>query len=163
MTTAAVHVYVSQRPSRFLTLAHEEKLIVLQTAFMPNEGIRVARDKLCACHDKLVLCHRTITVCRGTHIINEYPYYHVPIDATPDEELTLVTWLTRERFFSFGHDNINGTMKRVLVPNAIFQSKPHPTCQYCEQHCMIKEPVFCLKSIVLSMKNKGPTVESVLT
>lgn len=162
----AVQVYVSRMPpGRFLTLAHEEGLIVLQAsgASMPREGLCVARDKECACRDTLVVRQRTIIVPRGTHFVNEYPYYQIPAAATDEEELTLVTWLTRHRFSSFGCKVTKSKMERFLSPNAIFQTRNHPTCVRCEQHCMIREPVFCLKSIVLSAKNKGPTIQSVLT
>lgn len=165
-----VQVYYDARkktPSRFLKHAHEEKLIVLQTAFMPDVGLCVTRGRHCACRDKLVVWGRTVTVSEGEHVVNSFPYYQLPVDATPEEELTLVTWWTRHRFSSFGHEiqpyERCKTMTRFLTSNSIFRCRPHPDCEQCRVYDMVKEPVFCLKSIVLSQQNKGPTIESALT
>lgn len=158
-----VQLYVQGRPTRFIKLADKEGLICLQTSFMPHEGFTIERDKMCACHDEMVVKDRTMIIKKGTHEVTGYPCYGLPLNCTLEEELTIVTWLTRERFLSFGHAIEKGVLKRFLVPNKIFQKQSHSSCNSCEVYGMIREPIFCLKSIVVSMKNKGPTVESVLT
>lgn len=165
----APHLYVLYAPSPFLKRAHDEGLVLVShTDSLPAHAVLFERhDTACACPDRLVVRGRTL-VTRASTVVG-HPCYALPDGCTPDEELTVVAWLTRDRFLSFQltleKENINDKfkkLKRYLVPNNVFLRKRHSTCPVCDELRLIREPVFCLKSIVVSAENKGPTVESVL-
>lgn len=165
-------LYVPERPSPFLNMAHDEGLITLTPVFVQGQCMRIKRNLPCACSHPLVVQGRTITVPKGDSVMG-HPSYALPLHCTLEEQLTVVTWLTRGRFLSFGmgveeilpkrkDGKPNNTITRDLTPNKTFRMRPHPTCHKCEVFDMVKDPVFCLKGIVMSVDNKGPTVESVL-
>lgn len=154
-------VYVSREPSTFLKMASQEGLVDLHVGPLPNHGVCFEkRDTDCACPDRLIVHGRCI-VCPSSTVIG-FPYYGIPDGCTPEEELTIVTWLTRQRFLSFASAHEDQSLCRFLAPNRAFRITYSGTCGRCEKHTMYKDPVFCLKSIVLSALNKGPTLESVL-
>lgn len=173
-------LYVKEPTSPFLRNCHDEKLVTLKTENVPDHCGKFQRGS-CACNSLhgIVVCGRSIIIKNEEHLVNAYPGYALPNDCTPDEELTIVTWLTRSRFLMFSHGYKNWhlkdcepphcncecsvkTMERFLVPNHIFESQSHKNCNVCTVYTLIGEPVFCLKKVVLSAQNKGPTVESVL-
>ncbi|KAG8175201.1 hypothetical protein JTE90_022624 [Oedothorax gibbosus] len=145
-------------------MASQEGLVDLHVGPLPQHGLRIERGlSTCACSSeniRLIVYGRYI-VCRSSTLM-AFPHYGIPDDCTPEEQVTIVSWLTRQRFLSFASAYENNNLGRFLAPNRTFRTKPSNTCSHCEIHYMEKDPVFCLKSIVLSALNKGPTLESVL-
>ncbi|GIY89204.1 uncharacterized protein CEXT_656531 [Caerostris extrusa] len=117
----------------------------------------------CACTMKDGICvgEHKIMVVRDKHAVAGYPAYALPSGFTDSQVLTLFAWLTRHKFYTFGSTIENGSLVRYLTPSRLFRSSPHPTCPQCECHSLVGDPVYCLKNIVLSAQNKGPTIESV--
>lgn len=146
----------------FLNLAHQVNLIELKRGPCPELGAHVER-RPCACgtRDQIAVQDRSILVHKNAHAVNGYPSYFIS-DPTHQEAFTLVTWLTRHMFHTFYNPIQNGSLVRYLTPEGIFSSQTHETCDRCERHTLVGEPVFFLKGIVLSQGNKGPTLESVL-
>lgn len=154
-------VYVSRNPSLFLKMAAQEELVDLHVGPLPEHGVCFERrDTDCACPNRLIVNGRCI-VCPSSTIM-AFPHYGIPDGCTPEEEITIVTWLTRQRFLSFGSDWKNKTFSRYLDNNGVFEKHTSEKCPNCEKYVMDKDPVFFLKSIVLSALNKGPTLESAL-
>lgn len=152
------------KPSHFLQLAHDAGLIVLRTDFFPNYYARIVREHPCACGSPngLVVNGRSIVVEKDQQSISGFPGYVLPDDCSSDEQLTIVTWLTRNRFVTFStHLDSNNKLIRCL-DSKIFQKEIHK-CQKCYVNKLVAEPVFCMKEMVVSAQNKGPTLESVLS
>lgn len=146
----------------FLQNAHDAQLIVLQRH--PEECALIERERVCACHSahRLVVKDRCIIVPKGDHAVNAFPCYAIPKNCAQEEILTIITWITRHRFMTFECDIQNHNFNRYITPNKAFRKKSHASCNLCEEHHLTAEPVFCMKQIVLSAQNKGPTLESVL-
>ncbi|GFT26020.1 uncharacterized protein NPIL_16941 [Nephila pilipes] len=161
----SVHIYapLDLLNDGFLQRASQEKLISLET-HVPVECAHIERhcDCACSCPSQLVVQGKSIIVPRDQQVVNAFPCYALPKECTSEEMVTVVTWLTRHKFWTFANTLENGSLVRYLTPQRIFRLQPHPSCDQCEQHLLEGEPVFCLKNIVLSSQNKGPTVESVL-
>lgn len=146
----------------FLQNAHDAHLIVLEKH--PGECVLIEKDLACACDskDRLVVRGRCIIVPKDEHVVSAFPCYAIPENCTQDELLTIITWITRHRFMAFDYEVQNHNFNRFITPNNAFYKETHPCCELCEEHYLKAEPVFCMKQIVLSIQNKGPTVESVL-
>ncbi|GFX43070.1 uncharacterized protein TNCV_2711141 [Trichonephila clavipes] len=159
------HLYVPQEllNDAFLQHAAQEKLITLETR-EPKVCAHIEHHPVCACDSscQLVVQGKSIIAARDQHIVSAYPCYALPKDCTSEEIVTIVTWLTRHQFWTFATTLENGSLVRYLTPHFIFSMQPHASCDQCTQHTLEGEPVFCLKSVVLSGQNKGPTLESVL-
>lgn len=163
---------VYARPSRFLKHAHDTGLITLKSGIAPNHCARIVRGSSCACSapNGLVVNGRNILVELDQQSISGFPGYVLPDDCTHDEELTVVTWLVRHRFLRFhtyrepvDKDNKESKKKKLVrdLDSNLFRCKDLG-CKKCSINTLISEPVFCLKGMVVSAQNKGPTVESVL-
>ncbi|GBO04781.1 hypothetical protein AVEN_231085-1 [Araneus ventricosus] len=159
-----VHVYLPPNvpvPS-CLQNAHDAQLVLLQKD--PKECALIERERDCACDSshRIVVKDRCIIIPKDEHVVSAFPCYAIPKNCTPDELVTIITWITRHRFMTFEHEIEKGNFDRYIAPNNAFYKKSHPWCELCEEHYLKAEPVFCMKQIVLSAQNKGPTVESVL-
>lgn len=161
--------------SRVLLSADREKLIQIgrkNSAAVPEHYARVISmssikrnntvvNVPCACPDSIVLEDSGIIVPRRQHAVAGYPGYFIETHCNDKELFTLVVWLTRNRYQRFYNRIENGSLVRYLAPNKVFRKLDHETCAECERHVLSGDPVLCLKHIVLSQYNKGPTVESV--
>lgn len=130
------------------------------------------RTDSCACPTRhgLALQGRCIIVPRDQHALVAYPLYALPPDCTLEETCVIVTWLHRHRLKTFQSAIVEGgpyaktyakneTLKRTLGTQNLFQKTPYGAC--CECYTLQKDPVFMLKSIVISPYGQGPTLESV--
>lgn len=159
------HVYtLDKSASGFLKLADAEGLIrVFQCSTPPEKSVFIQRFDSCACYDteKLIVDGDSIIVNNGQHEIVGYPAYVLPPDWTEEEVLTIVTWLSRRKFHTFTQRIMFNTLNRFLEPARFFKVKKL-NCGGCYRHKLNGLPVFFLKHTVLSSRNKGPTLESVV-
>lgn len=147
-------------PKDFLNLA--TPLISLVPAPTADEPFALFdRSPTCACGTRngLALCHRTLLIQRNKTLLG-FPVYVLPPDCTFDETVVSVTWLTRFRFKTFQSTLKEGWYFRTLENDSFFKVADCGDC--CQSFTLEKDPVFMLKSIVLSPFGKGPTLESVL-
>lgn len=149
------------QPTPWLQRAHDAGLVTLHTQDAPSYSASIARGLPCACHVSLVVNGRTMIVRMEEQSISAHPGYVLPNDCTPEEQLTVVTWLARNRLVRFCTEFQSGKLTRCLDKN-LFRKKLHE-CQNCFVNTLEHEPVFCMKQMVVSAQNKGPTLESVLS
>lgn len=95
---SCIQLYVAKDPSPFLKMANQEGLVAVRTDSLPLHGVRFERNS-CACSGRLGVHGRTIA---SKDVAIGFSCYGLPADCTHDEELTVVAWLTRDRFLSFG-------------------------------------------------------------
>lgn len=148
-------------PKQFLNLATE--LVSLVPA-VPDDTASFAlfdRPRNCACGTRngLAIYHRTLLINRNNTLLG-FPVYALPPDCTLEETVVIVTWLTRFRFKTLKYTINNGWFHRSLETDALFHITECGDC--CQSFTLVNDPVFLLKSIVLSPFGKGPTLESVL-
>lgn len=119
------------------------------------------RTDTCACptRNALAIQGRSILVRHHQHMLLGFPLYALPSDCTVEETYVIVTWLFRHRLKTFQSTIVNGSLKRTLGNRTLFQKTPHGEC--CVRYTLLKDPVFMLQSIVLSLYGKGPNLESV--
>lgn len=130
------------------------------------------RTPSCACvtRDGLALQGSSLIVPHHQHALVGYPLYALPPDCQLEETVVIVTWLLRHRLKTFETTLVEGgpyaktyakkqTLRRTLGNHSLFQKTPYTAC--CERFTLQKEPVFMLKSMVLSRYGQGPTLESV--
>lgn len=124
--------------------------------------VRFERTDGCACstRDLLAIKGRSIITGINKHLASQYPLYALPEDCTLDEAFMIMAWLLRNKFKSFKTRIVNGSLQRSLESNSYFKNTLHGNC--CETFHLKYDPVFMLKSIVLSAYGKGPTLESCL-
>lgn len=144
-------------PRDFLDLAVE-----LVTVAAPPVEPYVLFDRPvegCACgtRDGLAVRGREVLARRNSHPATAHRAYALPPDCEFEETVVVVAWLWRHHFKTFRCNLSDGTLRRDLC------SAHHPsrTEGCCERYLMKADPVFMLKSIVLSPYGRGPTLESV--
>lgn len=153
---------VYAKPSHFLQLAHDSGLVTLNTGAAPNYCAQIARELPCACASPngLVVNGRRIIVEKDQQSISGFPGYAFPDNCSLDEQLTLVTWLVRDRFVRFCTFLDSQKKLTRTLDSTFFQTEMHD-CEKCFINTLVAEPIFCTKGIVVSAQNKGPTLESV--
>lgn len=119
------------------------------------------RSDTCACptRDFLAIRDRRITVKRDQHQVLGFPTYALPNDCTFEETVVIAAWVLRRRFKTFKTCILNGSLHRYLEVGECFKVEKG---ECCETYILVRDPVFMLKSIVVSPFGKGPTLESVL-
>lgn len=155
---AHVSLYVPESvPKDFLANAGFLKMVPLTEPYA-----LFGRTETCSCSSlhSLVLRGRSIIIKRNTHQALGYPVYALPPDCTLEETVVAVTWLCRNKFKTFKTRIVNGSLTRSLESNCWFSRTDFSDC--CEMYTLLTDPVFMLKSIVVSPYGKGPTLESVL-
>lgn len=155
-------LYLKGVATTFLNHAHEEGLITLKKGNIPLYCQNIQRGNRCACPFGMFVNEKSVIVPKDQCVVSAYPCYSFPEDCTLEEHVTIVTWLTRNRFLTYKTFVQKGHLHRITVPNKIFEKRPHATCPTCMVFTLLKEPVFFLPNIVLSAQNKGPNLESVL-
>jgi hypothetical protein len=159
---APVQLYVHET-NDFLLNCEKEGLVVLLR--QKNNGIQIERLCSCACnspHD-IVVDGNSVIIVRDKHIVSGFPSYALPLNCTDKEIVTIVAWLTRHNFYVFQSVMQNNCLKRGIVSSEkTFLKTAHDTCSRCERYTLDRDPVFCLKRIVISAQKKGPTVDCVL-
>lgn len=162
-------LYVQEFPSTFLKNSNDEGLVTLKTDSVPPHCARIEKGLRCACSSKdgIVVSEQSITINNDAHLLCAFPCYALPNRCTLEEQKTIVAWLTREKFYNFGHHckrigNQKRKFERFLMPNTVFLKKLNISCEKCSTFTLRGEPVFFLSKNVLSAQNKGPTLESVL-
>lgn len=169
---ALVSLYVPDSvPKDFLNIASS---LVQQVSVLTDPYALFDRTDTCACPTRngLAIQGRSLLVRNHQHTVVGFPLYALPPDCTREETHVIVTWLLRHRFKTFQHAIVEGgpyakeplnrhpeTLKRTLGNQSLFKKEPRGPC--CEKYTLETDPVFMLKSIVLSPYGKGPTLESV--
>lgn len=168
---ALVSLYVPDNvPKDFLNLADGQLVTLVFAA--PTDDAAAASFALfdrithpsgggCACGTRngLAVRHRTLFVQKNKPLLG-FSLYALPPDCTFDETVVVVTWLTRFRFKRFRSVVERGWFYRTLESESFFRVSDYGEC--CRMFALEEDPVFMLKSIVLSPFGKGPTLESVL-
>lgn len=171
---ALVSLYVPDGvPRDFLTAAEDSQLVRLVSVLTEPHALFDRTDS-CACSTRhgLAIRGRSVMVPRDGHAVVGYPLYALPPDCTSEETNVVVTWLSRHRMKTFRsvveiggpyvkHYDKEETLKRTLGPathDGLFRKTRHGEC--CEIYTLEKDPVFMLKSVVLSIHGRGPTLES---
>lgn len=170
---AFVSLYVPDGvPKDFLNAVAASKLVRLVPVLKKPYALFDRTDS-CACSTEhgLAVRGRSVIVPRDQHAVVGYPLYALPPDCTIEETFVIVTWLLRHRMKTFRGDVAEGgpysknfakkeTLKRTLVGanNDLFK-KTDVGGACCERYTLEKDPVFMLKSIVLSPYGQGPTLE----
>lgn len=154
---ARVSLYAPESvPRDFLNLADELVLLAPKTE---DPYALFDRTATCACHtrDCLALRGRTVTTRKNHHEVAGFPMYALPEDCTTEETAVVVAWLYRSRFHTFKCTVKDGIMRRYLATGGLFREAPTACCvTYTLDH----DPVFMLKTMVVSAHGKGPTLES---
>lgn len=143
-------------PRSFLDQAFDAGLIDI---IQPAEPYALFdRTESCACstRDMLAICNRTITVKKDHHQASCFPYYALPEDCTFEETYVIVAWLVRHQLVSFHTSN---QLHRSLKSNFWFT---HHLKDCCESFTLTKDPVFMLKTIVLTPYGKDSVIEKCL-
>lgn len=163
---ALVSLYVPDNvPKDFLNLAAKELVNLVPVAPTDDASFalfdRITYPGRCACGTRngLAVSHRTLFVQKNNQLLG-FSLYALPPDCTFDETVVIVTWLTRFRFKKFKSIVEQGWFYRTLESEPFFTVSDCGEC--CQTFALEKDPVFMLKSIVLSPFGKGPTLESVL-
>lgn len=122
------------------------------------------RTETCSCvtRNSLALSGRSVLIRRNTHQALGYPLYALPEDCTAEETVVVVAWLCRNKFKTFKTRVANGSLQRSLESDCWFRKTDRTDCCCCETYTLVRDPVFMLKSIVVSEYGTGPTLESVL-
>lgn len=165
---ALVSLYAPDNvPKDFLNLAADQ-LVSLVHAAPTDDASFALFDRIkhssggCACGTRngLAVRHRTLFVQKHKLLLG-FSLYVLPPDCTFDETVVIVTWLTRFRFKRFQSVVERGWFYRTVENSeSFFRVSDHTEC--CQMFTLEEDPVFMLKSIVLSPFGKGPTLESVL-
>lgn len=154
-----VSLYVPESvPKDFLNIA--SPLVRLVPA--PTEPYALFdRTDSCACSTRhaLAIQGRSVLVQQNQHVVLGFPLYALHPDCTLEETCVIVTWLFRHRLKTFQSAIVEGSLQRTLGTRTLFQKTLYGEC--CERYTLLKDPVFMLKSIVLSPYGKGPNLESV--
>ncbi|GFS47070.1 baculo_p74_N domain-containing protein [Trichonephila inaurata madagascariensis] len=130
------HLYVPQEllNDAFLQHAAQEKLITLETV-EPEDCAHIEHHPVCACDSscQLVVHGKSIIVTLDQHVVSAYPCYALPKDCTSEEMVTIVTWLTRHQFWTFGTALENGSLVRSHLRKCIVMPRPS---KYELQHAL---------------------------
>lgn len=116
----------------------------------------------CACDSphEWVVDGKCISFRNESNLLATFPGYALEGSFSSEEQTTVLTWLTRSKFYALQHAIENGTLTRYMSHTAF--KKIDSKCGKCFRYRLGGIPVFCLKKIVVSGENKGPTLESVL-
>lgn len=117
----------------------------------------------CACNTthELIVDNKCVFFRDEENQLNSFPAYKLDGQFNDEELITILTWLTRSKFYIFQSNIQDGSLCRFLSRNIFKEQKS--SCQRCYKYFLKGTPVFCLKTIVVSGRNKGPTLESVLS
>lgn len=158
-------------PKDFLKLADGQLVSLVPAAPSPADPFalfdRSSTTTTCACGTRNGLAVRDRTVLSNNKLPMGFPLYVLPPDCTFEETVTIVTWLTRFRFKTFRHCVEEGWFYRTLESEPVFRvsssrDDDDDDEKCCQSFTLDRDPVFMLKTIVLSPFGKGPTLESVL-
>lgn len=119
------------------------------------------RTATCACptRDCLALRGRSVVARMHQHQAAGFPLYALPADCTRDETAVVVAWLFRHRFHTFRCRVRDGSLRRSLASGGLFREAPtEPAC--CVTYTLDRDPVFLLRTLVVSAHGRGPTLES---
>lgn len=150
---ALVSLYVPEGVPREFLIASE---LVHLVPTLTEPYALFDRTDTCACNtrDSLALRGRSVIVAREK--VYGFPLYALPADCTLEETRTVLVWLFRHRFKTFKTRLVFGSLVRSLDSGCYFHIA---TTGCCEIMTLNTDPVFMLKSFVLSPYGKGPTLQ----
>lgn len=176
-----LNIYTENEHQNFSLFVESGLINIVQQK--PNIYVLI-ESKTCACNtrDGIAVNEWSIFITDYEKYVKSYEYYFVNCN-TKEEVVTAIFWLLKSYFQTFiGTRNNPLYNKNKSVP-LDDENKPveKKICKYiyekqmserffyiyyekcgCIKYELMGDPIYCLKSIVVSPRTKGPTVKSVV-
>lgn len=152
-----LNIYVEDKNVIFKSYIESGLVNVLETK--PDYYVLI-ESKSCSC-DTL----HGIAVHNSSILINNLDLYikghenYILEYKSKEEIITALFWLLKSNFLTFDVKVKTSQLSRHLSER--FFSIKYKSCG-CREYTLNGEPIFCLETIVVSSRNTGPTVKSVI-
>lgn len=152
-----LNVYMEDKNKIFSSYIESELVNIIDTK---PEHYALIESKPCACNSRngTSVQNSSIIIKNLDNYIKGYENYI--LNCQSEEEIkTVIFWLLKSNFYTFSSRVENRKYKRNLSERFFYIY--YKTCG-CIEYELRGEPIYCLKSIVVSSRKTGPTVKSVI-
>lgn len=156
-----INIYVEEKNQIPLSYVKSQIVNILETK--PNSCMLI-ESKSCACNTK-----NGIAVHESSIIIDDIDNYvtshenYILNCKNKNEIITAVFWLVKSNFYTYDYHFIKEYTIKMFKRNLSerFFNVKHKMCN-CVEYELTREPIYCLKSNVVSSRKIGLTVKSVI-
>lgn len=152
-----LNIYVEDKKVIFKSYIESGLVNVLETK---PEYYVLIESKSCSCKTQ-----HGIAVHNSSILINNFDHYikghenYILEYKSEEEIITAIFWLLKSNFLTFDFKLEKSKFNRHLSER--FFSIKYKSCG-CKEYEFNGEPIFCLENTVVSSRNTGPTVKSVV-
>lgn len=152
-----LNIYVEDKNAVFKSYIESGLVNVLEKK---PECYVLIESKSCSCDTQ-----NGIAVHNSSILINNFDHYikcheNYILDYKSKEEIaTAIFWLLKSNFLTFDYELEKSKFTRHLSERFFYIT--YKSCG-CKEYELKGEPIFCLKNTVVSSRNTGPTVKSVI-
>lgn len=125
----------------------------------PNIAITIERNS-CACgtRDGIAVMQYSIFIKNLDRFVTSHENYILKCKLESEMKTTIL-WLVKSQFLTFDYSFENYQFKRCMSQRFFYI---YPLACGCTRYELKGEPVYCLKSIVVSANRTGPTILSTI-